>query len=263
MFPPGETGLIQTVEELSVNAWPALQTLLLGGWILRFAHGYTRRANSVNPLYELGADNATQGKIADPRVGAKIEACERLYGAQGLVTAFKLTSAAQAQDLDEILERRGYQLDARTSVQTLDLIGWEAALSPNAEVSRKPSEDWLDGFCRLSAIDKVYRPVLGQMVSRIIPPRGFFSLRHEDRVVGYGLAVAQGGYVGLFDVIIDPTVRRQGHGQQLVWDMLAWGKRNGAHTAYLQVMFSNTPACRLYAKLGFREAYQYWYRIRS
>jgi hypothetical protein len=40
-----------TIEELSMNAWPSIQTVLLDGWILRMSNGYTKRANSVNPLY--------------------------------------------------------------------------------------------------------------------------------------------------------------------------------------------------------------------
>ena len=42
--------MIRTLEELSMNALPALQTMLYGGWVLRFANGYTRRANSINPI---------------------------------------------------------------------------------------------------------------------------------------------------------------------------------------------------------------------
>ena len=40
-------------EELSLNAWPSLQTQFYDGWILRYTNGYsyTSRANSVNLLY--------------------------------------------------------------------------------------------------------------------------------------------------------------------------------------------------------------------
>ncbi|MDR2374804.1 MAG: hypothetical protein LBD96_00015 [Treponema sp.] len=46
------------IEELSMNAWLSLQTLVYDGWIIRLANGYTKRANSVNPIYpsKIGMD---------------------------------------------------------------------------------------------------------------------------------------------------------------------------------------------------------------
>jgi N-acetylglutamate synthase len=41
--------MIRYIEELALNAWPSLQPLLLDGSVVRFANGYTRRANSMNP----------------------------------------------------------------------------------------------------------------------------------------------------------------------------------------------------------------------
>ena len=38
------------LEELAMNAWPAIQTYLYDGWIVRFANGYTKRANSVTAV---------------------------------------------------------------------------------------------------------------------------------------------------------------------------------------------------------------------
>lgn len=39
------------IEELALNAWPSLQTIVHHGWLLRFAEGYTKRSNSVQAIY--------------------------------------------------------------------------------------------------------------------------------------------------------------------------------------------------------------------
>ena len=44
--------VIQTIEEICLNTWSSLQQILYDGWILRFANSYTKRANSINPLYK-------------------------------------------------------------------------------------------------------------------------------------------------------------------------------------------------------------------
>lgn len=39
--------MIRYIEELSMNAWPSLQTIMYDGWVIILADGYTKRANSV------------------------------------------------------------------------------------------------------------------------------------------------------------------------------------------------------------------------
>jgi hypothetical protein len=55
---------VRQFEELTINTWPSLQTCCYDGWILRFARGYTRRANSVYPLYDSSIMKRRSGSIA-------------------------------------------------------------------------------------------------------------------------------------------------------------------------------------------------------
>ena len=42
--------LVQQLETRLINAWPSLECQLAHGWILRFAKGYSKRANAATPL---------------------------------------------------------------------------------------------------------------------------------------------------------------------------------------------------------------------
>ena len=71
--------MIRSIEELSMNAWPAMQTLHYDGWVLRFADGYTKRANSVYPLYP-----------SEINVDEKIDFCESFYRRPGPADRFQI-----------------------------------------------------------------------------------------------------------------------------------------------------------------------------
>lgn len=244
--------MITTIEELSLNAWASLQAVLYDGWIIRFANGYTKRANSVNPLYSSRID-----------IDQKILFCEDLYRNKGLPVVFKMTPAAHPSNLDEILDARGYQKDSPTSVQTMDLKTADLQVSSHAEIEESLLEEWLENFCSMSSISEQNQNTLRQILDNIIPRRCFVSLKSDSRVVACGLGVLQSGYMGLFDIVTDKEFRSRGHGGEIVKSILAWGKQNKAQTAYLQVMLNNEPALHLYSKIGFTEQYQYWYRIKG
>ncbi len=101
--------MIRTLEELSMNAWPALETVESDGWVLRFSEGYTRRANSVHPLGP-GTRNLVD----------KIQEAERQYRERDLRPTFKMTTGSLPHDLDGALAERGYKVEAGTTVQVAD-----------------------------------------------------------------------------------------------------------------------------------------------
>jgi GNAT superfamily N-acetyltransferase len=101
------------------------------------------------------------------------------------------------------------------------------------------------------------------MVRNLVPDHQFAIRRAEGEIVAVGMAVVEQGWMGAFDIIAAPGRRRQGHGTAVMNDLLRWASRSGARNAYLQVTQSNIAAHALYAQLGFREAYTYWYRIKD
>lgn len=244
--------MITHLEELSLNAWAALQTVVYDGWIIRFANGYTKRANSIIPLYPSTMD-----------IDEKLRFCENLYQQKNLPVVFKMTPAVHPGDLDDRLQQSGYQKDAQASVQTVDLENVDLHALFETALQENLSAEWLESFCELSAISERNGKTLREILLNIVPRHCFVSIKFEGRVVACGLGVLQSDDIGLFDIVTAQDFRHRGYGQQIVKRILAWGKQNGAKRAYLQVMLDNTPALALYARIGFKEQYQYWYRIKA
>ncbi len=241
---------LKRIEEASLNAWPALQQLLFDGWILRFSQGYTKRANSVNPLY--GSSMEAEAKIAT---------CERLYASRGLPTIFRLTPFSRPPDLDQVLAERGYRKIDLTYVLGLDLADCDLSTMPAVELGDESVDEWIQIFCRLQQ-SGVERHQVHRQILQAIPARRFLaSLSASGQTVACGLGVLENGFFGLFDLITDPDQRRKGHGTRLVSGMLRWAQENGAAQAYLQVMEENLAARRLYARFAFQKVYEYWYRV--
>ena len=240
-----------TIEEISLNAWPSHQTVLYDGWILRFANGFTKRANSINPIYPSSID-----------LDEKIRYCEEFYQGRKLPVVFKLTSASSPVNLDEQLSASGYRKNSPTSVQVMDLASAKLQFAHEMDLQKELFPEWLDAYCRMSAIAETNRETLRQILNSIIPRHCFVLLKSENKIIACGLGVLQSGHIGLFSIVIDSEFRNRGYGRQVVNKILAWGKQNMAQKAYLQVECDNAPAQHLYSNLGFVESYQYWYRVK-
>ena len=242
--------MIRLIEELSFNAWPALRTVHYDGWILRFADGFSKRANSVNPLYDSTIDPAQ-----------KIERCEEIYRAMGLKTIFKLNEASHPQGLDEALAARGYEVVDPVSVQVLELNNDGYAPSGDVEISADATGAWLDAYCGMDARAAGARATMERMLGLIVPRAAFAALRDEYGIIACGMGVLDGGFLGLFNIIVNKAHRNKGCGKRILSGLLGWARKNGASAAYLQVLKSNSTAIGIYGNFGFREISGYWYRI--
>jgi len=244
--------MIRQIEEFSINAWPAPTQIVYDGWIVRFGGGYTRRANSVHPLYP--------GTLS---LDEKIAKCEGWYRERGLDVVFKLTNAAEPGDLDAQLERRGYSVTGRTGVWMAELPDACSNVDAAAQACGEANQEWIAAAGELSGITESKQTMLRKIVQGIALPARFVVMREDNETVACGMAVCQNGYIGLFDIITKKEYRRRGWATRLLSDLMAWGKNKKAEHAYLQVVVENEGARRLYERLGFVEVYQYWYRARA
>jgi N-acetylglutamate synthase len=240
---------IRQIEEAGLNAWPAHQQMLYDGWLLRFANGYTKRANSVMPVYSSEKD-----------IDNKIDSSEDVYRQMGLPPVFRLTPLAGGS-LDQVLAGRGYRKIDPTRVMTLDLVDWHFPVQPDVPLRELPLDQWMGVFSEISGSLVEKQPAHAEILRNILNPHITVALEISGKWVACGLGVLERDWFGLFDIVTHPEYRQQGFGTQLIAGMLKWATEQGALRSYLQVMENNMPALKLYAKLGYVDSYGYWYRV--
>ncbi|GGD55781.1 GNAT family N-acetyltransferase [Paenibacillus nasutitermitis] len=251
--------MYRNIEELALNGWPALQTTLMDGWLLRTAEGYTKRSNSVSPLYGGGEDSTEV-------IRKRIRAAEQFYRTAGQDAIFKITPFAQPEILDMLLQEDGYDKVEPSSVRLLDAEAFPepGKLWPEFEMRLEEvlSDRWLHNMANLNQLSEPALETTRKLVVGSLQRKCFATLSVQGEPAACGLAVLERGYIGLYDIVVHPARRSRGIGQELITQLLQWGKAVGADACYLQVVQSNTPANRLYDKLGFKEIYSYWYRVK-
>ncbi len=254
-------------EKLSFNTHPCLSEEVYDGWLLRFADGYTKRANSVNVV----------GESTIPFTD-KISYCEEMYAEHNLPTVFKI--APMAAELDGILEERGYSAVDKTNVMTVDLLKKEkSAVKSNRDnkqkatdtsgagevsvtIEEKITESWQYYYLTFNKVLTSSVPTAKKVQAKITNPVLCATVYVDKKAVACGLGVMEQDYVGLLDIVVKEEYRGCGFGKVLCQTLLEKAKENGAKTGYLQVVDSNEVAKKLYGGLGFEDVYSYWYRVK-
>ncbi|MEO0561130.1 MAG: GNAT family N-acetyltransferase [Chloroflexota bacterium] len=241
---------VRQTEQAGAAAWPALTATDYDGWLLQMANGYTRRANSALPI-----------KTSSLPPAQKIDHVERFYRARGLRPRFKMSPAVQPPDLDEMLAARDYGISGKTDVMMRTVFGNRLPKMEDFDTTPEPSEAWFETLFALNDVAPEHQDTARAMLTtgRRVQAR-FASVYRDGERIGVGVLALNVAYAGLFDVVVAPGHRGQGHGRRMMQGLLHWAKVAGSHGVYLQVTQENTPAQKLYQSLGFETAYSYWYR---
>jgi ribosomal protein S18 acetylase RimI-like enzyme len=240
------------IERIHAETWPAIEIWTYDGWQLRFARGYTKRANSI-----------TTAEPGTRPLETKIAACEAAYEARHIAPVFRLPGSADIAEIDSALQRNGYAKIDNTSIRVASLDEPLPPRSDEINVARQPTHEWLAHQADWNGLDDGRRGAFAAIAGGIRRPSSFALLWSGAAAVAAGLAVRQGELICLHSIITAPTQRGRGFGRAITRGLMRWGQTHGAKIAWLQVVKTNAPALHLYKALGFsREIDRYHYRAR-
>jgi N-acetylglutamate synthase len=221
---PVRTGDIRNLEYAAALAWPGVEQQWIDGWLLRYGHGSTRRANSAVPL-EVRGDLSALPAIVD------------WYAARGVPPLLSVPDRL-------FLVPPGVPTDGENVVMTADLAIDPAAPASTVTMADRPDGQWLCAYVRDVPTDVLTAVVDGDVV--------FAAL--SDRAVGRAAVTsAPDGtrWAGLSAVHVVEKHRREGHARTLCEALLGWAAGRGATRGYVQVLADNAPAIALYESMGF------------
>jgi GNAT superfamily N-acetyltransferase len=225
---PVRTGDIRNLEHAAALAWPGIERQWIDGWLLRYGHGSTRRANSAVPL-EVRGDRSALPAIID------------WYAARDVPPLLAVP--------DRLFRvPPGVPTDGENVVMTTDVATDSPApastVTSAVRMTDRPDAQWLRAYVRDVPPDVLTAVVDGEVV---------FAAR-SDRAVGRAAVTsAPDGtrWAGLSAVHVVEEHRREGHARTLCEALLGWAAGRGATRAYVQVLADNAPAIALYESMGF------------
>ncbi|MFH7598296.1 GNAT family N-acetyltransferase [Streptomyces racemochromogenes] len=237
----GPAASFEELARVTARAWQPLESEPLGGWTLRAAGGFTRRANSVLALGDPG--------IPLDEALARVTAWYARRDLPAYVQA--ATGAAGTQEvLCAELERRGWVNEVSAEVRTGGLapVADQDADVSGIRLTREPDEEWLGLY------GKVRDPELARRMLVEGPSVWFASL---DGGRAIGRCVVDGRWAGFGAVTVGPEHRRRGLATAVMAALARRALEEGASAAWLQVETDNTAARALYDGMGFAPHHAY------
>lgn len=237
------------IEELSLNASGAFQSLLYDGWLLGFRPGPTKRLRCVNAFYSTSLP-----------LDRKVEHCTRFYRSVGLPTIFRMLPFSQPPELDAYLEGLGWRAFERTLVMRSDALSPSPAAAMRERVEIVDVPDWVEATAELLEVTGDRLSAAVERARSYPLPHAGAVVRDRGEIVACGLLKVEGEHAGLFALCTAPAYRRRGLGAAIVSALLAEATRRESRVAYLQVTADNEAALALYRQFSFAPVYDYWYR---
>ena len=245
-----DDALLSRVEDAGINASAPPQQRWMDGWIVRTSPGKAKRARCINAV-----------AAGQQPLDRKLARAAAVYAEAGLPMVVRITRFSQPARLDDELAARGFSSLDDTRVMVCTALPRRAGALPTGVVLEPmASADFAAevGAMRESPPEQI-RAHAERLASSPVPYRGWV-LRRDGRVLACGQTATEADLVGLYDVFTREEARGQGLARLLCEHLLSQAASGGAAIGYLQCEADNTPARRIYHRLGFADGYAYHYR---
>jgi ribosomal protein S18 acetylase RimI-like enzyme len=235
---------LETLEIACSRAWPPVAEEPLGEWRLRWADGFTGRANSVLAVGDPGR----------PVPEALRAVCDFAHD-RGIPPLAQVRrdspnehAIAAAGWVEAKAHRRGHEVTVLTAPLST------APAVPGVVVHDEPTPGWW----QLAIGPDDDSPAARRVLTGGKVGYGVATLDGVTAGVVRGALVDDWLHVGRLEV--DPAFRRRGLASALMNALHTWGAEHGAGRAVLEVAEANSGALALYAGLGYapHHRYRYW-----
>jgi ribosomal protein S18 acetylase RimI-like enzyme len=238
---------VEAIERATAAVVAPEATVEIGGWLATLSEGLIRRAKSATPLrHDLAPDDAALARI------------EALYAERGLEPEFRIAEVPGLAGVREALRRRGYAPDLVTLTMTGAAEGLRGAgRCDPAEIIARPDEAWgavflgegfdpVDGAHRVAALSRS-------------PNAVYARVREAGRTLAVGMAAFGFGWASVHGMRTDSSRRGEGLAGRVLAALADAALARGIDRVFLQVDEANTPAIKLYRRVGFETAWRYAY----
>ena len=199
-----------TIEELSMNAWPSLRTLVYDGWIIRLANGYGNRSNSINPIYPSKID-----------LDEKFNYCDRLFSRYNLLTAYKIIGCDEYKIIDKKLEDQNFKTINETSIQVCQIPEIPEFNYQGIVVKDDFSDGWKESVIEFNRIEEIHKPTFKKIMDNVAVEKVVVHKEVGGEIVGCGYGAIERNYVGIFDIVVKENFRGRGYGREIVEAILS------------------------------------------
>jgi GNAT superfamily N-acetyltransferase len=238
------------LEALAARAWPADETELVEGWLLRRTEGVARRrSNSLLPPADPGQAART--------VDMALASAEDL----DFAAVVQVSPAEGHLRLDAALEGRGMPRGG-ASLVLAGAAGHRVGRVDDVSVALSGlTPAWVEAWAAVSGGTGTAQTAA--LVLAQLGDRAAFAIARDEATgapLGVAIGVEEQGWLGLFSLGVLPSARRRGVASVIVAALECWARSRGASSVYLQVEQDNHGALAFYARRGFHIAHSYHYR---